>query len=70
MLKLHTLVSFVWIIAALSLPAAAQALSGEATGYQQLERDRAELREVRMTPPKLRRQAKSRHSTLSTTAAR
>jgi hypothetical protein len=70
MLRLHTLVSFVWIVAALSLPAAAQALSGTATGNQELTRDQAELRDGRMAPPKLRRQAKSRHSALSTTVVR
>ena len=70
MLRLHTLVSFVWIVAALSLPAAAQALSGKATDTQALMRDRPELREVRMTPPKLRRQAKSRHSALFITVMR
>lgn len=70
MLRLHTLVSLVWIIAALSLPAAAQALSGTAAGNQELKRDRAELRDVRMTPPKLRRQAKSRQSILFHTVAR
>ena len=70
MLRIHTLVSFVWIVAALSLPAAAQALSGTATGNPELKRDLAGLRESRMTPPKLRRQTKSRRGTLFHAVAR
>ena len=70
MSRLHTLVSFVWIVAALGLPAAAQALPDAAMVNQELKRDQAELRDGRMTPPKLRRQAKSRHRTLFHAAAR